>query len=393
MRSAQSKSQIRFAAAALAIAMAGCNATSKSDTHQPAPDESVDQTQNGTPQKTTLIIVEDGERQGVIDNLGNIVVPLGGEGIDHIFSLKNGLTNNEEIAPPSENAKDIHDELVIISRNELFGYADREGNEVIAPQFASGTRFYDGRAVVRLTPEYVEELCGRRDCGCKDEHADAPPKRSADVLAACVQSKKDGEPNAKYALIDARGHVLSRFDYNEIDRAHSPIRVRREGFVGFIDEQGKELFNRGKRTGAPNEAVVDHRTLTYCFSRVATNETTDVIHWTACYPSTMGYIDDDHQFVHGLELASDVMAGTFVWRFDTDLKGYGLIDEQKNWMTAYRLRVKPQRSHAGLSVFQLYKTGARFGWINAEGRIIWPPNWSEPCDDTGGTVIWPEGAC
>ncbi|MCL2326160.1 MAG: WG repeat-containing protein [Proteobacteria bacterium] len=340
-----------------------------------------------------------------------------------------------------------------------WGYLNPHGEMIIPGQFKAANSFVNGRGVAKLSFEHAEALCGSAKYPSQMENAN--------VLAACkdggIETWKKTEqlcsdrrlgtdesivglcgdhcysPEAAigvcewiefpfgWALIDERGQVISRFDYQAIVPFRDGFAIaKRGGQYGVIGVDGREIIPPGfeEKTGATEAAIAQglwtdddthdktHKDGTSRPESVTTawgslNHNGSLAGEGFCTTKSLsgGLIlaimdcravseDDaevDRIVVRGMGNNGELVTPTRRWSEDVSRKGYGVVDHQGNWLVSYRIHSQPQSTIRGLSFFEIRgESEYEKGWINAAGRIIWPPGWGDPAADTGGNVIWVE---
>ncbi|MCL2324962.1 MAG: WG repeat-containing protein [Proteobacteria bacterium] len=316
--------------------------------------------------------------------------------------------------------------LARIRKNNLYGYIDESGTEVIPPQFKSAEEFTRGttlsrneRIKIELAPDHIQKLCNRSD--------QVPQSNNPKVIASCTNLKKS-KPTAfescmtnanqchlgpLAALIDNQGKFISRFDYTDIREFHeNRAIVKRYDRHGYIDENGNEVIEPIWERPSPfthGAARVyhisnvrwhanyfdlngKHLAKEYCLTEMFSPPLITGV--TSCYQTVQGYVDANLNLIRSS--ASNTADNAHRWVADTQIGGYGLVDANGQWLVSYRITNEPMPTQSGFTAFSIPKhigLDNDLGWINAAGQIIWPPHWNTPCTDTRGIVVWPEGAC
>ena len=292
----------------------------------------------------------------------------------------------------------------------LVGFMNTDWDMEIPAQFERGGYFVDGLAKVEVTEAYAEALCAS-DAPLTNEH----------IRATCKDEIDDNPYGSGY--INRNGEIISRFDYHRAssfsDGRALVSRYNGSGIFlyGYVDETGAEVIPpQFEWAGDFSEgyAVVDlgeHE-----FSRGIIDENGEFLVSGICNADpfseglahvTFNCMSEDSYRDGYINTKGDVVLEGFgdgpflaghAWIYDTDAKNYGLIDKNGNWALPYRLTEKPERYSDGLSQFSIPRnkeTGEwkyREGWINPEGKIIWPPGWNDPCHKND-VIVWPAGSC
>ena len=287
------------------------------------------------------------------------------------------------------------------------GFMNSNWEMEIPAQFARAGHFIDGFAEVKVTEEFTETICAS-DAPLKNEH----------IRASCEEY--DNTYSYGSGFINRQGHLISRFDYHQVSGfSNGRARVKRyvdsgSYLYGYIDETGAEVippqfiwatdFSEGyavvDATGGGGHAKIIDRDGNYFLDGICTAEPfseglASVAY--SCNPTKQAYIN-----TNGDVVIPDLGDGPFIaghaWVYDPQHKSYGLLDKNGNWVLPYRLTKKTERYSDGLSQFSIPRnkeTGEwkyREGWINPEGKIIWPPGWNDPCHEND-VIVWPQGSC
>lgn len=164
-----------------------------------------------------------------IDKTGRVVSPFKPDGRSYrlIFEF-GGLRDN-----PDDKG---NDDLKILQRDDKYGFADRNGNVVIDPQYDRVTSFRDGLAAVQL----------RGNCGFIDKNGNTVVKFEYDSAhsfsegLAGVQKNTDG----LWGYIDKTGKLVIDFKYKQILWFKDGLAkvARRDGTIFYINKNGTEYY-------------------------------------------------------------------------------------------------------------------------------------------------------
>lgn len=150
-----------------------------------------------------------------------------------VHNLKWGLINRElnEILPPRwDFLGDCIEGRRMIRQNDLFGFADDVGNQVIAPSYVHAENFSEGLACVKNAEGlwgYINST-GHPVIPCRFAAAD-----SFSGGLALVQSE------GLYGYIDSRGQTVIPLAYEEAyPFADGLACVKKDGLYGYIDITG-----------------------------------------------------------------------------------------------------------------------------------------------------------
>ena len=292
-----------------------------------------------------------------------------------------------------------------VNSGNLKGFMNTNWEMEIPAQFEFGGYFRDGLAKVRVTEAYAEALCAS-DAPLENEH----------IRAACQEF--DNSRAYGWGFINRQGQLISRFDYQQVSSYSSGrARVRRYDdsgsyLYGYIDETGVEVippqyiwatdFSEGyavvDATGEGGHAKIIDLEGNYFINGICTAEPfSEGLAFVAysCSPTKQAYINTSGEIVIP-DLGDGPFLAGHAWVYDIKARNYGLIDKKANWVLPYRLTEEPKRQSDGLSRFEIPQETEewkyREGWINPDGKIIWPPDWNDPCHEND-VIVWPEGSC
>jgi len=327
-----------------------------------------------------------------------------------IRSLKTGeRLNKVELTSCYEIQADLF-AVRPVESGDLLGFMNTDWDMEIPAQFAEAGHFVGGLAAIEVTEAYAEALCAS-DAPLENEH----------IRAACQEF--DNSRAYGWGFINRQGQLISRFDYQRADDfANGRALVRRDDdsgsyLYGYIDETGAEVippqflwagsfsegyavvdlhdgkFSRGV-IDVNGEFLVEGICNAESFSEGLAHVTFDCIS-EASYSD--GYINTNGEIVIP-DLGDGPFLAGHAWVYDTKARNYGLIDKKANWVLPYRLTEEPKRQSDGLSRFRIPRNKEtdewkyQEGWINPDGKIIWPPDWNDPCHEND-VIVWPEGSC
>ncbi len=112
-----------------------------------------------SPYNEGVAAIKKGDKWGFIDENGMKVIDFR----DDLVCCKNALSNSDTSYP------EFNDDRCLINRtidgNDLFGFIDKNGNEIIKPQYINATNFVNGYAIVIIIEK---EIVGRNKVLGKD---------------------------------------------------------------------------------------------------------------------------------------------------------------------------------------------------------------------------------
>lgn len=164
-----------------------------------------------------MVVSEDGERCGFINEMGKEVIPLNYVDLDY-----------------DHNMSDFSEGLALVIKefgnNTLYGYVDKSGNEVIQLQYSYARNFKEGLAAVEKNGKwgYIDKT-GNTIIPFKYENV----KSFKEGLAAAM---KDG----KWGYIDKSGNTIIPFKYSKVKSFNGGLaRVEENSRWGVINKKGK----------------------------------------------------------------------------------------------------------------------------------------------------------
>ena len=282
--------------------------------------------------------------------------------------------------------------FAIVKRKGLAGYINERGEEVIKPTLRRAKPFKGGSACVQLSPEFALELCGT--------HGKPPATDNPVVLEACQKHSVNGQFDPSefdrwdfgWAIMDEAGKIISPFSSECI--SDSVALLKRETPQGFEYYVGKDKL--------PVQS---------CITR---SKVSGILGIVDCLATPNGFIDTQgrslgkQSFVLNEGWEGNAESAKIQWLPAQDGKGFFLHDASGKKMSAFRVASKPKVTLYGLSFFKIAGEASPLGWINAkeeeekfyprgwinaEGTILWPPQWNDPCTDTSDNIMWPEHSC
>lgn len=125
-------------------------------------------------------------------------------------------------------------DLVRISQNGKYGYADRSGKIVIPPQFGFAEEFSEGLAQIILN----------RKCGYIDRSGKIAIQPQFDFAYSFSEGLASVKQNGKYGYIDKSGKIViqPRFDF-AYSFSDGLARIKQNGKYGYIDKSGKIIVS------------------------------------------------------------------------------------------------------------------------------------------------------
>lgn len=197
-----------------------------------------------------------------------IFAMLNGQQQDKRSEITEQFANNVQ---KYEKLNNFHEGLAAVQHNGLWGYIDKEGNEVIPCQYESAEDFNNSRAIVskgglygcidtkgnEVVPfeygwihHYTDYFTVNKDyknihgCGYLDNDG----KEIAPCIYSTISPFSDGLSRVRkddlYGFIDKQGKevVPCKYEYAEVFSDGLAL-IEREGLYGFIDKQGNEVIH------------------------------------------------------------------------------------------------------------------------------------------------------
>lgn len=196
-----------------------------------------------------------------------IFAMLNGQQQDKRSEITEQFANNIQ---KYEKLNNFHEGLAAVQHNGLWGYIDKEGNEVIPCQYESAEDFNNSRAIVskgglygcidtkgnEVVPfeygwihHYTDYFIVNKDyknihgCGYLDNDG----KEIAPCIYSTISPFSDGLSRVRkddlYGFIDKQGKeaIPCKYEYAEVFSDGLAL-IEREGLYGFIDKQGNEVI-------------------------------------------------------------------------------------------------------------------------------------------------------
>jgi hypothetical protein len=204
-----------------------------------------------------LAAVDDGGRNIYLDKTGKEVMDVSGHfAMDYAYSFSEGLavfavrhyenskgayyefgyidkTGKEIIAPQYDSADSFSEGLAAIEKDGQWGFIDKTGKEVIALKYDSAFPFSEGLALALKDGRagFIDKT-GNEVIKFQYDSAGDFRERLAVVL-------KDG----KYGFIDKTGNEVIKLPYDSVHYFHEGLAgVEKDGKAGFIDKTGNEVI-------------------------------------------------------------------------------------------------------------------------------------------------------
>ncbi len=278
------------------------------------------------------------------------------------------IDNLVNLESPEEKA--ARKELVLVSLNGKYGFADENGNIVIPLKYDYAKDFSEGLALVKLNGKW----------GYIDKNGNEVTSLKYDYAKDFYEGLAAVKLNGKWGYIDKNGNEVTplKYDYAE-DFSEGPARVRLNDKYGFIDKSGNEVIPlKYDYANSFSEGL----------ARVKLNNKCSFIDKSGNVVIPLKY-DDANSFNEGLALVKlndkwgyidktgyEVIPLKYVyaWDFSEGLahvrSNYrcGFIDKNGNEVT-------PLKYHGANSFNEglaLVKLNRKYGFINKSGNVVIP---------------------
>ena len=249
---------------------------------------------NISPFHEGVALIEKDEKKGVIDKMGNFVVPI--DEYDDISNFTNGtayvhkgekvgeIDSKGKVVTPLHNISEdlvvvdsiIGDEpvynysegLAVILKNDKYGYIDEKGTIVISPKYEEARDFHDGIAVVcvgyelygfidksgrEIMPcnlfevrDFSEGLAiVRKEMGSQYSFYNTKGEKEFTTEFRSCRSFKEGiavvgNEEGKMGFINHSGEMVIPYNYDYVDDFSEGLAiVMKEGKLGYIDKDGR----------------------------------------------------------------------------------------------------------------------------------------------------------
>lgn len=129
---------------------------------------------------------------------------------------------------------DFQEGLAIVTKNNVYGYINTSGEEVIKCQFSDAEPFENGRAKVKLNGKW----------GYIDKKGNQVVRCEYDRIRPFDRSRLMIEKNGKTGLMSNSLNVLAPCQYTAIGHKFEDglLEVKKDHLVGFINEAGMEII-------------------------------------------------------------------------------------------------------------------------------------------------------
>lgn len=174
---------------------------------------------------------------GYVDSLGNNIIPCLYRSINY---YDNGVMDDwGEYGSPDE-ANDFHEGLVLVMRNRMAVFFNKQGKTVIPFVYKRAKDFSEGFAAVKTTQKW----------GFVDKEGNNVIPCRYDTVASFKEGLAAAVKNGKCGYVNANGQEIVPFifdkpeDYEPLNDFHEGLAiVKKNGAFGYVDKEGKSTFD------------------------------------------------------------------------------------------------------------------------------------------------------
>lgn len=188
---------------------------------------------------------------GYVDSLGNNIIPCLYRSVNY---YDNGVMDDwGEYGSPDE-ANDFHEGLVMVMRNRMAGFFNKQGKTVIPFVYKRAKDFSEGFAAVKTTQKW----------GFVDKEGNNVIPCRYDTVASFKEGLAAAVKNGKCGYVNANGQEIVPFifdkpeDYEPLNDFHEGLAiVKKNGAFGYVDKEGKSTFDvAANKTSKPRAVEV-----------------------------------------------------------------------------------------------------------------------------------------
>lgn len=188
---------------------------------------------------------------GYVDSLGNNIIPCLYRSVNY---YDNGVMDDwGEYGSPDE-ANDFHEGLVMVMRNRMAVFFNKQGKTVIPFVYKRAKDFSEGFAAVKTTQKW----------GFVDKEGNNVIPCRYDTVASFKEGLAAAVKNGKCGYVNANGQEIVPFifdkpeDYEPLNDFHEGLAiVKKNGAFGYVDKEGKSTFDvAANKTSKPRAVEV-----------------------------------------------------------------------------------------------------------------------------------------
>lgn len=186
---------------------------------------------------------------GYVDPLGTFVIPCSYHSSNY---YDNGVMDDwGEYGAPDE-ANDFHEGLVMVMRNRMAGFLNKQGKTVIPFVYKRAKDFSEGLAAVKTSQKW----------GFVDKEGNNVIPCQYDTVASFKEGLVAAVKNGKCGYINASGQEVVPFIFDkpaEFEPLHDFCEglavIKKNGVYGYVDKEGKSTFDVAANNTSKPKAV------------------------------------------------------------------------------------------------------------------------------------------
>lgn len=186
---------------------------------------------------------------GYVDSFGNNIIPCLYRSVNY---YDNGVMDDwGEYGSPDE-ANDFHEGLVMVMKNRMAGFLNKQGKTVIPFVYKRAKDFSEGFAAVKTTQKW----------GFVDKEGNNVIPCRYDTVASFKEGLAAAVKNGKCGYVNANGQEIVPFifdkpeDYEPLNDFHEGLAiVKKNGALGYVDKEGKSTFDVAANNTSKPRAV------------------------------------------------------------------------------------------------------------------------------------------
>ena len=197
-----------------------------------------------------------GHLWGYVDLLGTFVIPCSYHSSNY---YDNGVMDDwGEYGAPDE-ANDFHEGLVMVMKNRMAGFLNKQGKTVIPFVYKRAKDFSEGLAAVKTSQKW----------GFVDKEGNNVIPCQYDTVASFKEGLVAAVKNGKCGYINASGQEVVPFIFDkpaEFEPLHDFCEglavIKKNGVYGYVDKEGKSTFdvaaNETQQNSTINGVIADY---------------------------------------------------------------------------------------------------------------------------------------
>ena len=190
-----------------------------------------------------------GHLWGYVDPLGTFVIPCSYHSSNY---YDNGVMDDwGEYGAPDE-ANDFHEGLVMVMKNRMAGFLNKQGKTVIPFVYKRAKDFSEGLAAVKTSQKW----------GFVDKEGNNVIPCQYDTVASFKEGLVAAVKNGKCGYINASGQEVVPFIFDkpaEFEPLHDFCEglavIKKNGVYGYVDKEGKSTFDVAANNTSKPKAV------------------------------------------------------------------------------------------------------------------------------------------